>query len=466
MTASRLARWTLLLAAGFALRPAPAAAQDGPLPARPPTDLVVAARDGRGIPKEELDATRKQMAALAKYYADWVAHPLVHRAAADPTKIPAGVYQTMDQLIEGLNRFLLEPNPANTSGGAPKVTADKLDYIRELGAALDAALKPLVETHPERVVRVNAARVHAAACKTGAAAHWPTVTGWLANPNTPTEIKQYALQAAANLLAAYNVNSYSTRRHAIPDLNWAAADKVIGGLVAAVEQCVLNPAALGPGAAGNPGVVEFVRRQAIKALAQVRFVSLPGEDGKTPLYPAHTLARVCLADPALAPAPGPADCAEAVIGLCNMAPMVQAKAGTAYVGLKGYRQDAAAEAVATGLVAFATPRTDPTNKSLPWKGYSARLGDALRGWRPLFDEAFDATRPAAYKPEPTEKGPIPELVKRAQDLILAPIDNANLAARVDIEGVRALLRPLQANPKRPAELIDGVPATKLPPPKK
>ncbi|MBA4066358.1 MAG: hypothetical protein C0501_22120 [Isosphaera sp.] len=490
MTASRPASWTLLLAAGFALRPAPAGAQDPPLPTRPNLDFVTAARDGRGISKEELDTTRKQMAALAQYYAAWVAHPLVHKAAADPGKVPPGAFfLTVDGAIAELNRYVADPTPAN----AARWTADKADYIRELGVALDAPLKKLVETDPDRVVRVNAARVHAAVCRSGAAAHWPTVTEWLTNPNTPTEIKQYALQAAANLLAAYDVSDYNTRRHAVPfgkgaggankDVARADANKVIGALVAAVDKCVTDPNALvafpgGKVADAGPdqvAVAAFVRRQAVRALAQVRFVTLPGPDGQTPLYPAVTLARVCLADPALAPAPGlvptPADCGEAVIGLCNMAPMVEAAAAkNAYVPLKGYNHHAAAEAVAAGLVTFATPRVDPLNRSLPWRWYAARVGDAVRNWRPLFDPRFEATRPAVYNPKLTEApgSPVAELVQRTQELIITPMEKVDaggkpdLAARVGIEEMRALLRRLQADPKRSAELVEGVPATRLP----
>src|SRR5204862_345449 len=45
-------------------------------------------------------------------------------------------------------------------------------------------------------------------------------------------------------------------------------------------------------------VARFVRRQAIKALAQVRFAVIPGPDGKTPLYPSVVLARVAAGYPA------------------------------------------------------------------------------------------------------------------------------------------------------------------------
>lgn len=486
MTASRLTAWTLLAAAVLALLPRPAAGQDSALPTKPPEDVISAARDARGYPKEALKQVREGLAAFAKYYADTVTNPLIYRAPLDNSlktdaagnKYDAGgrLIPTPDFLIRELEqRYLADPTPAN----AAKWTADKADYIRELGAAFDAALKPVVETHQDRIVRINAARLYAAVCRTGAAAHWPTVTDWLTNANTPTEIKHYALQAAANLLSAYDVNDYSTRRHAFPLVNQdnvaqprLRANKVIGALVAAVDACVRDPNALVPLPGGklenaSPeqlAVAGFVRRNAIRALAQVRFVSLPGPDGQTPIFPVHTLARVCLSDPALVPAPTPADCAEAVIGVCNMAPMVESKAGTAFVPLKAYNPAAAAEAVAAGLLTFATPRTDPTNRSLPWQGYSARLGDALRNWGPLFNPAFDPTRAAATAGTPPQV--VSDLAQRAQTAVLAPIDKGGLASRVDIESMRAFLKQLQGNPKRPVELVEGEPATRLPVPAK
>ena len=151
----------------------------------------------------------------------------------------------IDKKIEEMSSYLLEPLPSlrnpldNTQ---LRVPADKADFIREMGAALDVALMKVVNEHPERIVKINAMRMYVAACKSGAAAHWPTVTALLKNENTRPEIKFYALQAAANLLAAYDPADYQSRRHAIGSKQpRAEADKEIGALVKAVEDCVLDP---------------------------------------------------------------------------------------------------------------------------------------------------------------------------------------------------------------------------------
>jgi hypothetical protein len=51
-------------------------------------------------------------------------------------------------------------------------------------------VKPPAASVP--VVKVNGMRLLAAACKSGAQVHWPTVTGLITNANTPPEVKYYA----------------------------------------------------------------------------------------------------------------------------------------------------------------------------------------------------------------------------------------------------------------------------------
>jgi hypothetical protein len=303
--------------------------------------------------------------------------------------------------------------------------------------------------------------VLAVACKSGAHAHYPTVTALLTNANTPTEIKYYALQAAANLLAAYDVNDYAIRKH-------SHGPKEVGALVQAVQECVVNAKALVPSlpakledtSADQLAVVAFARRQAIRTLAEVRSASLPGPNEGQTLYPAYTLARVCVSDPALVPAPGPADCAEAIIGLCHMAPV--------YMGnpIKEYNADAVVEAITVGLITFAKPRTNPADRSIPWRGYSARLTDAFRNWIPLFDPLFDATRPTDFNAA-AAPARVKELVERAQTAILAPIDKVgldgkpDLTAAVDVQRLTEFLKQLRDNPKRDPLVFTGVQATSI-----
>jgi hypothetical protein len=475
MNRSRSALLTLPLFAAFALLCGRVDAQPDKdaLPRPGSREKVNEAKEARGLTKADLPAYREQFKAFAKYYADYVAHPLVYKAGQDPSvrfDSQGSPIKSVEELAKEIDRFILEPNPfVKVAGGNPnpKVNFENADYIREMGEALDAAFKPLMKGQ-DRIVRVNATRLYAVCCKSGAAAHWPTVTELLKNQNTPTEVKYYALQAAGNLLSAYDVFDYKSRRHALSKEPRSDADKEIGALVAAIEKCVTDPnavVAIPEGKVQNAdpeqlAVVAFVRRQAIKALGQVRFITLPGPDGK-PIYPAVTLAKVCMSDAALVPQPNPSECAEAVIGLCNMSPNPN---GTP---IKGFNPDALAEAVASGIITFASPRADPFNRSLPWRGYSMRLADAMRSWRQLFDPIFDPLQPQNADPNAVPKV-IGDLVAKTQSAVLAPIDKVDAtgkpdpAARVDIQGLKDFVKTVQSAKNRTGQLINGVPATALP----
>ena len=176
-----------------------------------------------------------------------------------------------------LEPYILEP------GVGAKAGADGAVYVRELGAAFDAALRALIENDPEPIVKVNAARVLAYVCRGGSPSHYATLTELLGNANTRTEIKYYLFHAAANLLAASDPNWLKTRNHVAQTDN----PKVVGALVKVLDDCVTNPALLVPGLPGNKAdqatpdqltVVALVRRQAVKALAQYRFAAAADAD--------------------------------------------------------------------------------------------------------------------------------------------------------------------------------------------
>lgn len=476
MTLARVTAWTLFALGGFALLAPTAVAQDPPFPKKPDTAFIRELRDKPrgGIEKTDLKRARESFKAFAKFVADTVAHPGVWRApqelkVIDPRLEPPPTLEDTERttgLLTEINRMLIEPGVTRTTNLEPA------DYIREFGAAYDAALKELIETHPERIVRVNAARVLAYVARTGAPAHFATVTGLLANVNTPTEVKYYLLQAAGALLGAPDVNEMRVRRH-------GADAATVGALVKALQDCVTNPTMLVPGVSlAKPetltedqlAVVGFVRRQAIRALGQTKFVTVPGPDGKTPLYPAHTLVRVALADPNLVPTPGPAEAAEAAIGLCNMAPVAEQLKG-GFRPVKEYNSDVAVEAVTTALLTFSKPRANPFDRSLPWRTYAARLAEGLRNWRPLFDPDFEPAQPNKYNPALVPPG-VEGLVRDVIPMVLAPMDKVTFdgkpdtTATVDVPKLQKRLSEMQARPKRNTQLFAGVAETSIefPPP--
>ena len=306
--------------------------------------------------------------------------------------------QTLDAIFRDLERYLLVPEADS------KLTTDQAEYVAGFGAALDVAVQTMLASR-NPLVRVNAARVLTVAAASGAPAHARSITALLTDPNTPPEILFHVYKAAGSLLSAYDplaVRNTDPNRHSVPD-------ELLVPLVQALEQHVLtNPPvarhvaveAVGPPPEGGaapaepvepaPGdgkldpagmtsdqiaIVRFFRREAVRALAKVRYDVLGGEKDVPETRPAYTLARVAVGDPAIAPSPGPIETAEAVIGLLTILP-----------GNK-LNVDVLAQAVATGLANFARakglPGSDPgpTARLVSWKMYSARLGQAFDAWQ-------------------------------------------------------------------------------------
>jgi hypothetical protein len=455
-------RWTLGLFCGFALCSNTAFAQDR-VPERNQRAFdevnTRLSKESRGIPKEDLETIKPLFLQFAKYYADLVTSPAVYKAYLDPKTDPRVRIPTFDRnsqtgvLLE-LDRYILDPNPTT------KVSTEKLDYIREIGIAFDTVLKPIIETHPERIVRINATRILAEVCRSGAAALWPTVTNLLVSKNTPPEVKLYALHAAANLLAAYDPNEYANRKH-------FNEPKEVGTLVQAITNCILIPTDILSGLKAGEvtpdqlDVIGFIRRHAVRALGQVRFVTIPGSDGKQPIYPVYTLARICVSDPVFMPAPSPGECADAVLGICNMATSFNNNP------FKGYNPDAIVEAVAAGMKTFSAPRAaDAADRSLPWRSYSIKLTEALKNWQPLFDPTFLATRPNSFD-ESAVPASVKDLIGRLQNLILAPMDkldfkgNPDPNAVVDVGALERFVDQLRTNPNRKPLVFTNNPDTLL-----
>lgn len=303
-SAAAAAAMAVVLGAGFVF------AQPG-FPPRPPQYSEVIQYKGAGaIPPTSMPKAKVAFDAFAKYLAEYVSNPKTHTAPqefrSEAPPFPAGTPQTVDQLIAEIIRHLLVPSPIPVPNPHPPFGSFNLasgaadaDYIREFGAALDQHLGAAVKQSNDRIVCVNAARMLAVACRSGAHAHYPTITELITSPNTDPEVRYYALQGAANLLAAYDINDYRSRKH-------SHDAKAVGALIAAVQDCVLKSEALLPTVAvpvekevrkvvppDQVPVLQFIRRQAIRALGQARFAEFDVEKGKT-LYPAHTLALVAV----------------------------------------------------------------------------------------------------------------------------------------------------------------------------
>jgi hypothetical protein len=321
--------------------------------------------------------------------------------------------QTIASVFNDLNSYVLVP-PAPTDNR--RLTFDQAEYIKEFGAALDEAIRAALTAKgmPPTIIRVNAARMLAFAARSGAPAHAKTITALLNNQfykgkdgkpvETPPEVLYYALKAAANLLAAYDPiarGGTDEYRNTVPAADLVALiqalDKmVLNGPPVAAHAAELDPGrmlkaplasgtppgngqppaapakaapapakAAGPGRATTPeqvALVRFYRRQAIRALANVRHDVVGGQLDVPEVRPLWTVARVAVGDAAISPPPDTAEVGEAVIGMLGISPT------------RSLNTDELLTAIALGTAKFLRAKAnDAADKSVPWKLYIARI---------------------------------------------------------------------------------------------
>ncbi len=379
--------------------------------------------------------------------------------------------QNFDNVISDLNSQILVPTP---EGDLKKLTVIQSEYIDEFAEQIEKAVAAVYAKNPPAIIRVNTARLFALAAKSGAPAHAKTVIAMLTNTyfkaagkatETPPEVLYYALKAAENLLASHDPKalfSDQASRHSLIPADLTALVKILEEMVVKgpnvsdkVAPILTDPSgmpiALPPtqppegtvappeGAAPKPdtsaapkemtpeqlAVTRYFRRQAIRALAKVRFDTLRDAPD---VRPAYTLAKVAVSDPSLSLKASPADVAEAVIGLCGMTPTN-----------RDIQIDGWAFAIAIGVNNFVQPRlTNNADKSLPWKVTAARLNLAMTNLKVLIP---NNTR---LNPFRKQLGDLIELTKAD---ILAPLEKDVLGG-VNVPTVERLGQWIAANPPK------------------
>lgn len=368
-------------------------------------------RKGEEKTRGPKEATNK---ALFKQAAEFYVYRVTHEqyytgGETGELKAPTGSDKVMDEALRDLEIHLLVPKPGE------RVLIDQMNYIEDFGAAIDQAVVAVLTGKgvPPPVIRINAARMLALAARTGAPAHAKTITALLTNQlfkgtdgkpaETPPDVLYWALKAAENLLSAPDPSALGTpnpARHTIKDpelvpLVRALSDIVLNNPKGLAEKAatlkpqvaVKSPPTPGapkgeaaletgtdpkPQPAADPNaltaeqveLLRFFRRQAVRALAELRFDAL-AEGTADELRPGFTLAKVAVSDASLNPPPSAAEVGEAVIGLCRVNPS------------SNLNVDALLHLIGYGTGSFFTPKAEkPDDKSLPWKAYAAQVDAA------------------------------------------------------------------------------------------
>ena len=362
--------------------------------------------------------------AMGQYLVNRVTYP-EYLIGADTAELkPRPPEKTVNELIGDLRKFLIVP-PADG-----KLTLPQEDYIRELGIALDKSLAAILLAEkgkaPPAIVRVNAGRLLAVACESGAPAHWPTVIALLKNPETPPELYYYALKGADGLLGGFDVARLG-RLDATPE----QAETTFHDLIRLLEDAVVKgPPILGkiyvdssqPTLVTDPKAkpsallpeqivaIRLFRLQAIRALGRLRSDTIAGKvKPATEVRPVFALARVAIGDPAIGPAFNNKEIAEAVIGLARINPGANLNV------------DELAYAMAFGTrVVFSAKASNADDVSLPWKGYASRMNAAFQEWQ--------ANCAKNARVVAKQKDSINSLVKKSNDGLFAPTLNPTAGA--------------------------------------
>ncbi len=365
-------------------------------------------------------AERADFTATAQYLVNRVTHAeyLLPPDTADLK--PKSADKTVTKLIAEMKTYLIVPGPDG------KLTSGQETYIRELGTAFKDAFGPILI--PEKgkpaappIIRVNAGRMLAEACETGAPALWPFVTGLLKSPDTPPEVVFYALKSAEGLLGGFDISRLG-RLAATPEESETVFYDLVHTLEIMVEK---GPPILGklhvdgaaqPTLATDPKsqpasalvaeqviALQLYRLQAIRALARLRSDVIAGKvKPGSEVRPVHILARVAIGDPTISPAFNGKEVAEAVIGLTRVNPGPD------------LNLDELTYAIASGTRAVFAPKAgNYEDASLPWKGIAGRMNAALQDWQILVAKRANAK----------QKDAIASLLKKANDGLFVPISN-------------------------------------------
>ena len=368
-----------------------------------------------------------------KRYAQQLVFPVTDKRFYVPTSedFRAPSYQdTFRNVLSDLNSRLIIPTPENRVSQMPKVLQV---YVNEFGAALDEAIGTVLrKPDVPPVVRTNAARMLAIAAKSGAPALGQSIQAMLDNTyfkdgdkpvDTPPEVLLHALDAAGNLLAAYDINvqqSDYASRHSLPEpelmkfiatlqkyavegpqkpLKVYVQSRDGSGRALDLNQKVATPEAAKPGKPAAPpaqegltpeqvAVIRFYRRAAVKALAKCRFSVVGGKGGGADVRPALTLARVAVDDKTIPIPVTPPEALEAVIGLANMDPDNRLDLPSYAIALAAGLRRAAGPKAASLDDTTLPARIAGTRLTRAFTGLAQRAGEnpRLRGQQKLFTD--------------------------------------------------------------------------------
>lgn len=310
------------------------------------------------------------------------------------------------------------------------------DYGRALLKVLTEKLQLAQSTEDANMVRFAASRILAELGKTGLEDVADVCIAILLNLNIEKyragkeepyfHLDNLRLGALRGLEYLMSVREPGMKDSAIRDYDRRL--KVVKTLILFVES------AFPPVDPENLGAIQYLRRQAIRALGYEPKAVL--KDRKDDVLPAVTLLRVVMDDKRLLPPVSRYEQFEAAIGFCRMEQPLNVRADVASVGLGN-----------TILQLAAFKAQNPNDKSLPWKVCSSRLNYEINNW-------------PTHLP-PKQQAIATELIKRTSGDVLARLaDNQSPAGLNELNN---WLKATSAKLPEPLLLYDGMKSSLIEP---
>jgi hypothetical protein len=332
-----------------------------------------------------------------------------------------------------------------TAGNGGRLIVEQLEYGAEMGAAIAAEVKVVLAGAARPIERINAVRLLSIAAKLPAPGVVDPLLEIVNDTKGSDAMKLYAFQGLRNILDQTPVDEPGKHIKLASD-NTARLGQIGQALVNYIMQKRT------PRDDKERDVIQFVRRDAVAALARFKDGVLRKPNKDLVFRPSWQLMRVMGGDPIAAPAFTIQEQTEAAIGFCQMKVDPD------------MNLDVAAYNVAPVVMNFVRianfdgerAQRDKTLPALPWKVYSARLSYAIAVWR-----GAATTLPKARLTEN-----VTSFATQAIS-VLDPIEKKGPEAALDTSGLARWMQDYppavwKETPPKPATLFKDDPQSLLP----
>jgi hypothetical protein len=258
---------------------------------------------------------------------------------------------------------------------------EQRQFIDEFGKAMINHLNGLALNSAKAQVRLNAARMASEVGRMGYDGAAELCIKILEKQDENDGIKLWALKGLYNLFAIVPDPKVAPEKTVFQKKNTGVLSplerKSIQALINFVQRKVQFPEDQSPqDRADAEEVIRFVRREAVRALANVRVQTVKTNLNEVESRPALELLKIARRD-IPEPSPSAAEMTEAIIGFCHL------KSDKDY----DLQIDYAAYHIGKALYEILRWRIErPTDTSIPWKATANRLSEGLKTWRQHADE--------------------------------------------------------------------------------